>query len=196
MTKERFLDIANADPVRALDISDETLNEPLVEHVGHLPIVASYFHQFLEHKEGVDLGRVLTMLAIHDIGETVLGDIFSYTKTEAEEEEEVAVALTLLPQYLQDIFLEYEALESMDSKYAKSVDALAGFLPTLDMPRIIIKRFKKRGACVDDVVRKKRSLMKWDTTMLAVFDTSMEQAYRAERGEELLFPAVEFDVSN
>jgi len=166
----------------------------LIEHVGHLPIVASYFHQFLEHKDEVNLGRVLTMLSIHDIGETVLGDIFTYTKTVVEEQEEVAVALTLLPEYLQEIFLEYEALDSFDAKYAKSVDALAGFLPTLDMPRIIIKRFIKRGACVDVIVCKKRPVMEWDSTMLQVFNMSMDQAYRAERGEVLLFPAVDYDM--
>jgi 5'-deoxynucleotidase YfbR-like HD superfamily hydrolase len=194
MTKERFRDFVDADPKKGLDLDNVLLNEPLIEHVGHLPIVASYFHQFLEHKDEVDLGRVLTMLSIHDIGETVLGDIFTYTKTEADEEEEVEVALTLLPKYLQEIFLEYEALETFDAKYAKSVDALAGFLPALDMPRIILKRFKKRGACVKDVIDRKGYLMEWDTTMKAVFDLGMTQARQAENNEPLLFGNVEYDI--
>jgi 5'-deoxynucleotidase YfbR-like HD superfamily hydrolase len=194
MTKERFLDIAKANPERGLDLGDVVLNEPLIEHVGHLPIVASYFHQFLEHKAEVDLGRVLTMLSIHDIGETVLGDIFTYTKTQADEEEEVTTALTLLPNYLQKIFLEFEARETSDAKYAKSVDALAGFLPTLDMPRIIIKRFNKRGAQVADVIDRKRHLMEWDSTMLHIFDLSMIQVTQAENNEPLLFGNVDYDI--
>ena len=104
MTKERFRDIASADVERALDLDGTFLNEPLIEHVGHLPIVASYFHQFLEHKDEVNLGRVLTMLSIHDIGETVLGDIFTYTKTVVEEQEEVAVALTLYQSTYKKFF--------------------------------------------------------------------------------------------
>lgn len=195
MTKERFKHFANADPDLALDLDNTPLNEPLIEHVGHLPITAAYFHQFLEHKDRVDLGRSLAMLAIHDIGETELGDVFTYTKTEADETAEIEAALKLLPEYQQKIFLEYEAQDTFAAKYAKAIDAMAGFLPTLDMPHIIIKRFHKRGARVDDVVNRKRSLMEWDTTLLNIFDISMEQAYRAERGEELLFPAVPYDVA-
>jgi len=41
-------------------------------HVGHLPVIASYLHQFCEHKDSIDLGRTLMMLAIHDIGETIV----------------------------------------------------------------------------------------------------------------------------
>jgi putative hydrolase of HD superfamily len=194
MTKERFKNVALADVVRGLDIEDLSLREPLIEHIGHLPITASYFHQFLEHKNEVDLGRVLTMLSIHDIGETLVGDVFAYTKTKAEEEAETRAALTLLPDYLQIYFLEYEERETLDARYAKSVDAFAGFLPTLDMPHIIIERFKKNGATVQDIVNRKRLLMEWDTTMLQLFDVSMEQAFRAERGEELIFDAVDYDL--
>lgn len=194
MTKERFKNFAGGDQNLATDLTNETLNEPLIEHVGYLPIMAAYFHQYLEHTDQVNLGRSLTMLAIHDIGETELGDVFTYTKTEADEEAEIEMALSLLPKYQQEIFLEYEKQESFDAKYAKSIDALAGFFPALDMPRIIIKRFNKRGACVDDIVSRKRPLMEWDNTLLSIFDLSIEQAYRAEKGDDLLFKNVVYDI--
>jgi len=66
----------------------------------------------------------------------------------------------------------------------------------LDMPYINQKRFQAKGLCVEDVIKKKRSHMKWDAFLLEMFDTCMQQLKNAENGIELLFPAVEYDVKS
>ena len=52
----------------------------VMEHVGTLPILATYFHGHVT--EPVNLGRVLELLAVHDIGEIVVGDESTFTKKE------------------------------------------------------------------------------------------------------------------
>lgn len=59
-------------PEYQLNFDDEIVRETLSEYVGSLPIIATYIHPFLDHK--VDLGKVLIILAIHDIGELRTGD--------------------------------------------------------------------------------------------------------------------------
>ena len=194
MTKERFKDVAQANPKIALDPSATHIVEPLIEHVGHLPIIASFFHQYLEHSNELHLGRVLIMLSIHDIGETELGDINTYTKTTTDEEEEIAVARKLIPPTLLPYFEEFEALETMDAKYAKVVDAMAPIFHKLDMPYINQKRFHAKGLRIDDIIKKKRTHMEWDSFLLEMFDVCIEQLKNAEENNELLFPAVSYDV--
>lgn len=186
--------MAQSDSDIALDVSADHINEPLIEHVGHLPIIASFFHQYLEHSDQVQLGRVLIMLSIHDIGETELGDVNTYEKTGADEEEELAVARTLIPEALLPYFEEYEALETLDARYAKVVDAMAPIFHKLDMPHINQQRFQAKGLSIEDIIKKKRVHMEWDSFLLEMFDVCMEQLKNAESGTKLLFPAVEYDV--
>ncbi len=195
MTKERFLDVAYADKKRGLDTKDEVLKEPLIEHIGHLPIIASYFYEHIEHSSDVDLGRVLIMLSIHDIGETVLGDVFSYTKSTKEELDEVQEARRLLSPSLQIYFDEYEEGETYDAKYAKSIDTLAPLLHAMDFIGYIHTRFLTYGGTNQKIIDKKRKSMMWDNTLLEIFDLCLEQSQRYEDDEELLFPTVDYDLS-
>jgi len=194
MTKERFKDIANADKVRGLDVEDEMLKETLLEHVGHLPVLASYVYEHIEHTQKVDLGRSLIMLSIHDIGETKLGDVFSYTKTDKDEEEEINAAKKLLSPTMQKYFNEYEENKTFDAKFAKSIDVLAPLLHSVDLVGYIHTRFLEFGGTNEKIITKKRSLLEWDQVLLEVFDLCLEQFKRYEEGERLLFPIVEYDL--
>lgn len=64
--------------------NDMLIREPLIEHVGCLPIVATTVYPHINNKN-VDLGRALIMLAIHDIGELVTGDEITFTKKETSK---------------------------------------------------------------------------------------------------------------
>jgi 5'-deoxynucleotidase YfbR-like HD superfamily hydrolase len=194
MTKERFKDIANADTVRGLDVEDGVLTETLLEHVGHLPVLASYLHEHIEHSEKVDLGRSLIMLSIHDIGETILGDIFAYTKTDKDEEAEINAATKLLSPVLKKYFDEYEENKTYDAKFAKSVDILAPLLHSVDLIGYIHTRFLVLGGTNEKIITKKRPLLEWDEVLLAVFDACLEQSRRYEAGEELIFPTADYDL--
>ena len=65
-------------PTSVFDFNDEMIRESLLEHVGCLPIIACFLHPYLDKK--VDLGRVLIMLTVHDIGEIETGDEMTFTK--------------------------------------------------------------------------------------------------------------------
>jgi len=196
LTKERFRDVADASEIIAFEESNQAVREPLIEHVGHLPIIASFFYEHTAHTKDIDLGRVLTILSIHDIGETELGDINTYDKTEADEAEELEVARKLLSPTLIPYFEEYEALETVDAKYAKFVDAMSPVFHKLDMPYINQKRFHAKGRSTADIINKKRPHMEWDSFLLELFDMCLDQLQRAEKGEKLLFPTMEYDIKN
>lgn len=113
-----------------ISFDTEWVRESLICHVGHLPIIASYLHQFCEHKEKIDLGRALMMLAIHDIGETIVWDVITVkndrTLEQDFQEKEAVKSLLNDEQYL--LYMEYETYDTYTWKFAKAIDKLAGTL--------------------------------------------------------------------
>lgn len=74
---------------------DPLIRETLMEHVGSLPMLAAAFYPHLNNAD-VDLGKALTMLAIHDIGELITGDEITFTKKANAKDPERDAALSLL----------------------------------------------------------------------------------------------------
>ena len=70
------------------------------------------------------------MLAIHDIGETIVGDVVTVardrTEHEIQEEEKAVQALLNDEQYA--LYLEYENTTTLTGSFAKSMDKLAGMI--------------------------------------------------------------------
>lgn len=89
-------------PTTKFDFDDNLIQESLIEHVGSLPIIAVFLHPYLEID--VDLGKVLTMLAIHDIGETVLGDELTFTKSNLSGDLEYIEGKKLLHQNYHKLY--------------------------------------------------------------------------------------------
>jgi len=102
---------------------DLIVRESLIEHSGSLPIVATTIYPYIDNKN-VDLGRALIMLAIHDIGELVVGDEIVFTKKIDELGEEQKQALKLLPESFHEIYLEMEGRTSDTARFAKAVDKM------------------------------------------------------------------------
>ena len=84
--------------------------------------------------------------------------------------------------------------ETFDAKYAKSVDILAPLLHSVDLIGYIHTRFLKFGGTNEKIITKKRPLLLWDSTLLEIFDLCLEQSARYEKGEPLLFEAVDYDL--
>jgi len=105
------------------DPADLIIRESLLEHVGMLPVIAIYFHPYLE--TDVDLGKVLQLLAVHDIGEVTTGDIPVFKKQGDEDEQERLAALALLHPNYHQLYHEYTELKTNEAKFAKSIDKLA-----------------------------------------------------------------------
>lgn len=111
------------DPNYQYNPADQFIRESLIEHVGVLPIFATYFYPYID--ESVNLGRALEMLAIHDIGELTLGDENTFTKKNEKAEAESQEALKLLHPRYHNIYLEFEAAKTNDAKYANTIDKIA-----------------------------------------------------------------------
>lgn len=105
------------------------------EHSWHLAIMAFVL---AEHaNEAIDVLKVVKMLLIHDIVEIDAGDTFLYDtqKNHDNTEEELAAAkriFGILPkQQAEDmisIWLEFEAGETAEAKFAKAMDRLEPLL--------------------------------------------------------------------
>ena len=107
--------------------SDRREND--AEHSWHLAVMAIVLAQHSD--KPIDLLKVLKMVLIHDIVEIDAGDTFIYSTTKDHDntEEELAAAkriFGILPEEqakeLIAIWKEFEAAETDEAKFAKSLD--------------------------------------------------------------------------
>ena len=115
--------------VRLSPLIDRSRRENSAEHSWHL---ALYALVLAEHAAGsVDVLRVVKMLLIHDIVEIDAGDVpFHVPETHAGQAERERLAAErifgLLPETqaseFHELWLEFEAAESNDARFAKALD--------------------------------------------------------------------------
>ncbi len=135
-------------------IDDESIRENLVEHVGLLPIIATYIYPHISRKNEVNIERCLAMLSIHDIGETVTGDIPTSLKTEQNANNERDIVKNILDKNQWEWFLEFEDHKTVTSLYAKGIDCVAAFVNDILLPtKIASERLKKWNYDVDKITK-------------------------------------------
>jgi putative hydrolase of HD superfamily len=114
---------------------DSSRRENSAEHSWHLVLAAIVLHEHAA--EGVDLLRVLQMLAVHDLVEIDAGDTFAYDhaglETKAAREEAAAERLFgLLPAVqagdFRELWEEFEAQATDASRFANALDRLQPLL--------------------------------------------------------------------
>ena len=114
---------------------DGSRGESSAEHSWHLALMATVLAD--EHAPGVDLGRVLTMVVIHDLVEVEAGDVPIYDEQRRLDivavERSAAVAMFgRLPrpqgQRLLELWHEFEAAETDDARFARAIDRLQPLL--------------------------------------------------------------------
>jgi putative hydrolase of HD superfamily len=119
---------------RSTLIADGSRMETTAEHSWHLALMAIVLREHFP--EPVDLGRVLSLIAVHDLVEVYAGDTVVYDAsalaTQAEREDAAARRLfDLLPDdqraLFADLRLEFETGESPEARFARALDA---FQPT------------------------------------------------------------------
>lgn len=119
---------------------DKDRYENSAEHSWHIALTAQLLQQYAEHP--IDINRVVKMLLIHDIIEIDAGDLFAFAQTkdhqqQALKEEKAANRLFgLLPQQQQNeyksLWFEFEAAESNDAQFAKSIDRILPLLQNMN----------------------------------------------------------------
>lgn len=109
--------------------------ENSAEHSWHVALMAILMEEHAN--EPVDVARVVKMLLLHDIVEIDAGDTFVYDAVASAEQEEKELAAAkrlfgMLPveqgKALFELWLEFEAAESADAKFAKALDRLIPML--------------------------------------------------------------------
>jgi putative hydrolase of HD superfamily len=102
--------------------------ESIAEHVFSVQMLAIAMHS--EFQYNVDIKKVIYMLAIHEIGETVIGDLtlFQIPKEEKEKREHEAVNKILSDllngKEIEELFLEFDAHETPEALFAYQCDKL------------------------------------------------------------------------
>ena len=114
---------------RATPLCDGSRPENSGEHSWHLALYAMVLGEHAP--DGVDLNRVIRMLLIHDLVEIDAGDapIYGNHDIAAKEAEELAAAHRIFGMLPGDqgadflaLWLEFEAAQTPDAKFAKSLD--------------------------------------------------------------------------
>lgn len=155
--------------------TDTLVRETLMEHVGSLPMVAIAFYPYIKDSQ-VDLGRALTMLAIHDIGELITGDEMTFTKKASAKAPEREAAMSLLHNSYHDIYDEMEMQKSRTAEFAKAIDKITpDILDYLTPGAITLERYKHYvGSHPLEIVplikAKKRPFMEWNPFMTEFHD--------------------------
>jgi 5'-deoxynucleotidase YfbR-like HD superfamily hydrolase len=149
---------------------DLLIREPLIEHSGSLPIVATTIYPYINDKE-VSLGDALIMLAIHDIGELVVHDEITFTKRTENALGEQDAALSLLDPTLHHFYLEMEERSTKTAQFAKAVDKMTPDIVDLLTPvEITIERYKKfvkkePKEIIETIKKFKHPYMLWNSFM-------------------------------
>lgn len=170
MTYERTKNVQNRFIGKKVNYEDISIREPLIEHVGHLPIIANFLYPHIEHTDSIDLGKALIMLSFHDIGETKVGDVLAYNKTKKHTLLEEKAAHRLIHKYYLPYWKEYEGRKSFTAKLAKSVDSIAPLLHEIDNMPHTLKRFTHFKFGLRDIDKLKRLHFAWDKVLLGIFE--------------------------
>jgi putative hydrolase of HD superfamily len=106
--------------------------ESVAEHTWQMALMALVTHRHLEHPVAID--RVLKMVLVHDLVEAEVGDVPFFAtglpkarKTVLEQQAISKIRGMLDPATggeIYDLFQEYEALQSLEAKFAKALDNL------------------------------------------------------------------------
>ena len=102
--------------------------ESVAEHIFGVQMLAVAMKS--EFQYDVDIMRVIFMLAIHELGETMIGDLtrFQITKEEKEKLEHEAVHKILggllEGEQIEALFLEFDAQVTREAKFAYQCDKL------------------------------------------------------------------------
>ncbi|MEJ2543085.1 MAG: HD domain-containing protein [Calditrichaceae bacterium] len=111
--------------------------ENSAEHSWHVCISALMLQDFAN--EPIDINRVIKMLLIHDLGEIDSGDKIIYQSETKEQKSKEAVGVERILGFLDqnkrqkymDLWFEFEAGETPESKFARAVDRVPPILHNL-----------------------------------------------------------------
>ena len=116
--------------------SDRREND--AEHSWHIATMSMFLQHYSKSK--VDVNKVIQMLLIHDLVEIFAGDTFAYDssgyedkyKRESDAMEKLKTYLSKeMGEMLESLWMEFENMESNESKFANAMDRLQPMLSNI-----------------------------------------------------------------
>ena len=157
--------------------------ENSAEHSWHVAVMAVVL---AEHANApVDVGRVVTMLLVHDIVEVDAGDTYVYDPAggadKGERESRAAARLFgLLPPdqaaELRALWQEFEAAESADARFAAALDRL---MPVLHNVHTGGRSWREHGITAEQVIGRNRRIAEGSEELWRHARTLLEGAVAA-----------------
>lgn len=155
------------------DYFNEIVRESDLEHIGHLPLLATMIHPHLENRDKVDLGQALLYLALHEAPERIVGDVLHEDKNQDYHDSELAAARELYSGHYHHYFEFYEDfhfIRNFSARFAHSIDRLAATVYyELHHPQTRIPRWQELGLTVEKIKNTKKDMV-WDKTLEDLFD--------------------------
>lgn len=114
---------------------DKSRRENDAEHSWHISVMAMLFEEYALEKP--DINHAVEMTLVHDLVEIYAGDTFAYDTAgnESKKQREMEAAnrlFSLLPseqgEKIKALWMEFDANETVDSKYANCLDCIQPFL--------------------------------------------------------------------
>lgn len=108
------------------------------EHSWHVATMSMFLQHYSKSK--VDVNKVIQMLLIHDLVEIFAGDTFAYDssgyedkfKRESDAMEKLKTYLNKgMGEMLESLWMEFENMESNESKFANAMDRLQPMLSNI-----------------------------------------------------------------
>ncbi len=108
---------------------ESTRRETVAEHSWHVAMLALLMEDRLE-KDGLDVGRIIRMLLVHDLAEIISGDLIPFEHTRSQlhgrdvsaSEELLELAPKKAGQTLQKLLAEFRQKETLEAVRAHSLD--------------------------------------------------------------------------
>lgn len=116
-------------------LADGSRKENDAEHAWHLAMMCYLLKEYSNQE--IDVFKTMFMVLMHDVVEIEAGDTYAYDElagASQEEREELAAKhlFGLLPEdqgkELMDLFHEFEAMETPEAKFAKTLDKVQPLL--------------------------------------------------------------------
>lgn len=155
-------------------LGDTNRRENDAEHSWHMAICAITLKEYVEFDK-IDIERVLKMILLHDVVEIYSDDTPAFSNTSKEEKfcKELAAAekiFSILPeeQYKEyfKLWLEFENMESDESKFANVFDRFQGFIQNLSSDGHTWKKWNVTEAMV---VKRLEPLIKYAPRLYTEF---------------------------
>ncbi len=169
---------------RAGYLSDGSRHETDSDHTWHMAL----FALLLAGETGVDLdlGRVLSMVLIHDMVEIFAGDVVVYdvAAREAAKEREREAAERLygilpgdLRDHLQGLWEEFEERKTQEAQFARALDRLQAFAQNVIAGG---KSWRERGITREVSAEVNREVRDSFPVLTAAFETLQQRADRQQ----------------